>query len=967
LTVLLRSKLVGRSREIAELDDEYRKAVAGEFRVVLLAGDPGLGKTRLAREFLTRKADRALGLAARGYPLGTTASFGIWAEALERHLRTLAKSDVVALCGGFLDDLASLFRSVAAVKGDAPGHEPSRLRLLGGLAILISNLTRQSPVILLIDDAHDADPSSWEALAYLAGDLSNARVLVVAAVRPNELADNQVATEAIGRLEQDGVLRRRELKALDPKMLGQLAESALGAAPSDALVGWLAARSRGNPLFALGLLQALLDEGADLSAPGLQAIPEQLAERVIAGMKKLDALAIDLAETLAVIARRVDLRDLAQLSDGPREELAGTLERLVRSRLVFEDTQGLEISYEIAHPLVQQAIYQQIGAARRRHVHRRIARTLLVAGGVSEAASHFARSATVGDDEAISAVRDAVREAEAHEAYREALTGLNALVELIPAGDPCWLDVLKALCWRAEWVTDHRADTHAVLGVQAMKAIDLLLERSPDQVARAMVKFRLANFLGWGTGDLEEAEEACGHARSLFENAGDAASALLASNELSWLRGLRGDYAAMEKAANAVAERADAFNAPFVRIQAFQAAGFAAMVRGRFLEAENAHRLGAAIAGRENKGYRLTVGLMGLGVVAAVRGRIEEAAALLEQAKQLNPGWRESILPEWESIVRWFAGDFPGALACADDAASHAVGELSKRRALGVIFAALAAAETADGAQARRHLARAVRAYEGRDWQFFSHCCGHAQGLLEWQEGRLAEASSRLRTTATSILATGARPFAALVLIDLADLAAQRRDVEICSECRQQLSIIAAEIDCDVYHAIREIGSACEGYAAGGGDSGAGAADRATRLLADSRCRFFHARAFEGLGRSLAASDPAGAVTALGRAASLYDGCGALWRRDRTRALLRSFGSRGRRTAARLLGPATLSRRERQVAELAAQGLMGVEIGDRLSISERTVETHLANVYSKLGVRSKIDLVRRAAEFGLNQ
>jgi DNA-binding NarL/FixJ family response regulator len=966
LAVLLRSKLVGRGAEIADLDGEFRRAATGEFRVVLLLGDAGLGKTRLSREFLTRKADRALGLAARGYPLGGTASFGIWAEALERHLRTIGSGEIVALCGGFLDDLASLFRSVAAIKGAAPQSEPSRVRLLGGLAVLVSNLTKRSPVVLLIDDAHDADPSSWETLRYLAADLPNARMLAVVAARSYELTENQLAADACVRLEQDGVLRRMELKPFDLKTLGQLAESALHGAPSQRLIDWLAARSCGNPLFALGLLQALLDEGVDLAAPELRCIPEQIAERVVAGLKKLDASAVDVAESLAAFARRVDWRELALFSGRPDDELAGILERLVRSRLVIEDARGQEIGYEIAHPLVQEAIYQHIGAARRRRVHRLIGRALLAAGSLGEAASHFARSATVGDDEAISAVRDAVREAEARDAYREALTSLNALVELIPPGDPRWLDVLNSLSWRAEWVTDHRADSHAVLGVKAMKAIDLLLQESPDRMARGIVKFRLANFLGWGTGDLEEAEQACRQARLLFEEAGDTASALLASNELCWIHGLRGDYAAMEEAANAVAAQADAMDEPFVRIQAHHACGFAAAIRGRFRAAETALRLGNTIAREEGKVYRLTVGFTNLGLIASVRGQTDEALDLFAQGREV-PGWRDSILPEWECIVHWLAGDFRAAFACANEAASRTVGELSKRRAIGVAVAALAAAEAAEGAQAHRHLDRAMRAYGKRDWQFFSHYCGHPQSILEWQEGKSSEACTRLRETAALVLGTGAQPFAAFVLLDLVDLAAERGDLEMVVEGARQLEMIAANTDCELYQALREIGSACQALVVSSGDRGVGAAERAISLLADSGWRFFRARAFERLGRSQAARNPAAAVTALDRAARLYDVCGAVWRRDRVRALLRNLGSRGRRTAAALLGQAALSRRERQVACLAVQGLMAAEIGERLAISERTVETHLAHVYSKLGIRSRVDLIRRASEFGLNQ
>src|SRR5262249_16304469 len=163
----------------------------------------------------------------------------------------------------------------------------------------------------------------------------------------------------------------------------------------------------------------------------------------------------------AAIGQRVDLRDIIGLTGLPPDRVALILERLVRSRLVSEQERGHELTYELAHPLIQEAIYERIGGARRRGLHPNIRRTLLWTDRLGEAAAHFARSAELGDDEAIAALRDAVRQAEDRGAYREALTILNALVELIPAGDKRWLDVLKALHWQAEWVVDHRADAHA--------------------------------------------------------------------------------------------------------------------------------------------------------------------------------------------------------------------------------------------------------------------------------------------------------------------------------------------------------------------------------------------------------------------------------------------------------------------------------------------------------------------------
>jgi DNA-binding CsgD family transcriptional regulator len=949
------SKLVGRGAELAELRRELQRAVAAEFRIVLLLSDAGIGKTRLAREFLARRQGGVVGLSARAHPLGETTSFGVWSEALESHLRGLPPNEITELCGGFLDDLAALLHSVAAVRGSAV-HEPSRLRLLEGFAVVLSNLARRTPVVVFVDDAHLADVSSWEALGYLASTIGAARVLVLAAARPAELVENPAAVQVLLQLEQDGMLRRLELSPLDSVAIAELAGAALNDLPSSALVEWLVERSRGNALFGLGLLQALLDEGADLSAPALRSLPEALTERVAIRVRNLDEAAIATLEWLAAIGRRVDFRDLVRLTGLPADRLALILERLVRSRLVSEQERGHELTYELAHPLIQEAIYERIGAARRRGLHRGIGRTLLAADRLGEAAAHFARSAEVGDDEAIAALRDAVRQAENRGAYREALTILGALVELVPAGDERWLDILKALHWEAEWVVDHRADAHALLGIKAMLAIDAVLEAAPDPAARATVKFRLANFLGWGTGDLDEAERACADARSLFDEAGDRRSALLVENELAWLAGLRGDYATMRATARRVVETAQALDHRFAVMQGLTAMAQASFFRGRFAETEPEHCRALALARQEGKTYRAVISLTALACSLAAEGRIEEALRLVEEAKAESPAWRESLLPEWEAIVHWFAGDFRMALASAQEAAARQVGELGKRRALGSAFAALSAVEAGQAAKARRYLTQVRSALNGRDFLCFGDVADHAEGLLAWQESRPQESLASLRATVKRALGTGADPFAAIAFVDLAELAAEQGELALAAEAAAQLEQIARRIDRDVYSGLAAL--------AAGWCGDASAAQRAVTLLSRTGCRAFQARAFDLYGRYLADAER---VNALQQAGLALDACGALWRRERTYQRLRCLGARGRKAVEAALGPTSLSRRERQVARLAAEGRTASEIAKHLFISRRTVESHLAHAYAKLGVRSRLDLVRRASELALNQ
>src|SRR5262249_13843469 len=159
----------------------------------------------------------------------------------------------------------------------------------------------------------------------------------------------------------------------------------------------------------------------------------------------------------------------------------------------------------------------------------------------AEAASHFAQAADPGDPEAVTALVAALREAEEREAVVEALSVLEVLVDLLPATDDRWLDVLDVMRERAEWVTDHRADGHAEVAVAALRAIDGRLRDDHDPNRRGVVKFRLAHFLAWGIGDVVSAERVCTEARELFELAGDEAQIRVAERELAWIQGLYGD------------------------------------------------------------------------------------------------------------------------------------------------------------------------------------------------------------------------------------------------------------------------------------------------------------------------------------------------------------------------------------------------------------------------------------------
>jgi DNA-binding CsgD family transcriptional regulator len=954
--------LVGRGREVAELEAELKRAAAGEVRCVLLVADPGVGKSRLAAEILARNRRGVLGLSAWAYPLGATASFGLWAEALERHLSGLDEDSLRRLCGGVLDDLAVLLRSVAAVHRSVPAHQPPRLRLLEALTMVVRNLARESPLLVVLDDVHLADASSWDALSYLTRNLSGSRLLVIAAARHVELAANQIASETVLGLEQDGLMRRFVLEPLGRDDVGRLAEVVLdiGVAP-DGLVEWLFDRTRGNPLFALGLLRSLIDEGGDLAQPRLYRLPEEMAERVLARMKTLDDAALGTLELLAALGQRIDVTDLVHVSGRPQDQLGGILEALMRQRLVIEEERDRSLSYEIAHPLIQETIYRSIAGARRRTIHRSIARALLAAGRLEGAAPHFVQSSAVGDAEAISTVLEAYRQAEERESHREALALLDALLALIPAGDARWLGVLDVTSLDAEWVADHTGDFRAHTAIEAMHRIEPLLG-ADDLVRQAVVKLRLAGFLAFGPGDYEGAARSGQEAVDLFQRSGENLRALWAKHELGWVRGLAGDQAAQASAAREVLSAAEEAGARVLTMHALASLAWASFHRGRFAEAEAALRRAAAIARAEGKLYRLTWSLTALAFSLTLEGRIDEAETLLREARVGNPAYPDAVHFEVVVWTSWLAGRFRAAAEARRESIAWTHGAPSTRRGWSIPPAVVAMVELGELSEARVALAAATSTGQH---QVTVGCCFWAAGCLADRSGDVAKAQLELRGAVDFLRGQEDLPFAAFACVDLAELAMHAGERDTASQAAADLEKMVPALDRALHRALAELARAYDLLASGDAEAAAQPARRAVGLLTGTGAAAFTARALEAEGRALVGVDRDAATAALGEAAELFQRCGARFRQQRVVQALGGLGHAGRRASIARLGAQALTQRERNVARLAAEGRTAREIGRRLFIGERTVETHLAHAYAKLGVESKVDLIRRSAELGI--
>lgn len=265
----------------------------------------------------------------------------------------------------------------------------------------------------------------------------------------------------------------------------------------------------------------------------------------------------------------------------------------------------------------------------------------------------------------------------------------------------------------------------------------------------------------------------------------------------------------------------------------------------------------------------------------AYQGRAAEARKAVEQAKAASAVWRDAPVLEFEAQALWLEGDLTATVERAEEILEWNPDGLSRRRAVGLAFAGMAATELDRLDNARRYIDLASATFEGRRYAQWLHACVHADSVLMMREGNPKGGLEALERTAFQLSDEGFRPYAMFTLTDLADLAGIAGDAELAARAAARAASVAAGIDRDCYRGLALLTGTLASLAAGVEDEAAEHARDAVKVLSRTGWRLFRSRALEGLGRALRRSDPAGAREALDEAVALFDACGAAWRRDR--------------------------------------------------------------------------------------
>lgn len=950
--------LVGRERELELLDGALAALDTGSAGCVTVEGEPGIGKTRLLRALRERAEGRGqLVLGGTAAEFERDVPFSVWVDALDAYAASQELPERTGWSDALAADLSDLLPSSAT--GTSAPLADERYRTHRAVRTLLGLLSQEQALVLVLDDLHWADDASIELLATLLRRPPDAPVLLALAFRRGQAPERLAAA-----------LAAPDVVRCEPAPLDEAQAAALLPGLDAGAAAALYRHGGGNPFYLEQLARGAhppaagggSGNGADPLAGGVPtavaaSLAEELAALPPAARALLDGAAVagdpfepDLAAAIAGLAPDAGLAALDDL-------LARDLVRPTR----------VPRRFACRHPLVRRAVYDATPGGWRLAAHARAADALAARGAsATERAHHVEQSAGQGDEAAIALLLEA-GELTAPRAPAAAARWFTAALRLLPSGDH---DRERAVAVRVSLASALRAEGELErCRATLLEAVELL----PDEAAveRVELTARIAAVEHW-LGRHEDAGRRLARAwEALPERDSAAAAALqvelavdglyaldhpralaMGADALATARQL-GDSVLIATAASALAlaesvsgrvadARAhrdeaiaqldrldDATLAP--HLEALYYLGWAESYLERFDHAIAHAERGIAIARATGAGHLLVGMLLLKGYPLCMQGRLAEAVDTCETAAEIarlstNPHDRFWALFELAWAL-YFSGRLDEGIAACEESAA-AGGRLSggtMPSAGGGPGWALAVCtlEQGDAAGALKlmlelggdEVAHAILVERCFDWEGLA--------LAEIALGRVDAAAERA--------VRGEQDAAALPDLQIPQALATRTRAAV------QLA---------------------QGDAAGAAGSAAASVAAAEAGGAPLEAAFSRTL----LGRALAAAGQrAEAITALRAAEQALDAFGSHRPRDEARRELRRLGAR-----AEPRGPATaadggldaLTRRELEVAGLITDRLTNREIAATLFLSDKTVESHVRNLFVKLGVSSRVDVAR---------
>jgi len=398
LQQLVRGQLVGRVDESQQLRGHWERAQQARGKLVMLSGEPGVGKTRLAQDLIAH-AQKSGATILRGgcYEYEATTPYLPFVEAFREWTHRLSPTQLRTALGATAPEIAKFAPEIELKLGALAANPPlppseDRLRLFDNAARFLQSLAAERGLLVFIDDVHWADQGTLSLLHYLLRHLRNDRVLFLVAYREIELDRAHPLASALVEWNRERLGTRIALGRLTRSDTGALLATLFGVASvSDELASALYNETEGNPFFVEEVIKSLIEQGQiyrEGDGWGRKethelAIPQSVKEAIGRRLTRLSEPTVDALRTAAALGKVFAFRELAAVSSAGEDALLDALDEASAAQLIrahgggpAASSTGSEDSFAFTHDKIREVLYEELNPIRRRRLHQRIGEML---------------------------------------------------------------------------------------------------------------------------------------------------------------------------------------------------------------------------------------------------------------------------------------------------------------------------------------------------------------------------------------------------------------------------------------------------------------------------------------------------------------------------------------------------------------------------------------------------------------
>ena len=392
---------------MAVLTAALEDAIAGVGQVVMLSGEPGIGKTRLASELAAlAEAEDVQVLWGSCYEGGGAPPYWPWTHAIASLVDRLGAEHLAAIFGDGNTSLAEIIPQIAHKLPDMPKPpamepEQARFQLFDSVATFLKNASTSGPILIMLEDLHWADNASLMLLEFVITEMSGARLMVLGTYRNVELGRRHPLSRTLGALVREASFQRLHLNSFNQDEVGQFVESRASISLEASDLELVYNRTGGNPLFLNELMRLQAEEGDADAESWKTGLPEGVRDVIGRRLDRLSEKCNEALSIASVIGPEFGFSQLLTLlEDATGDRLLELFEEALTAR-VIEESPDAPGKYRFAHALIQETLSEELSMAGRVRLHARIAEALETLYGedaeanAAELAHHFAKAESV--------------------------------------------------------------------------------------------------------------------------------------------------------------------------------------------------------------------------------------------------------------------------------------------------------------------------------------------------------------------------------------------------------------------------------------------------------------------------------------------------------------------------------------------------------------------------------------------